>query len=392
MKKNECLIMFSLYCCCAYIRAFLMIIFVARVDLTICVSTPCFLCLAHLHKLKSVIWQTRMDMIFHFPNIFVFSLIHIVSFWCSKFPSAIYEMIMYETRTVYIPQLSQCSLTGARTHIIHSILFSKQITILSKGFVFNLYAIFEIIDNCNKEEASRAKDLALFTATDWYSVLQLFQNLANKENTDAFSCARNRLSEWMHQIHGATGNVWGFVIVEDGDHTTENEYSKSDQKQQTSSGSGSDAAAKSKNRDADRFTVDQIWAMFSHVIYPKKGEVWALFRGWDINWRRFRRLHSPHKYLLVEKDQNIIDLGLVLHPKIQVTKLYEKRYYNLIIYIPFTFTGDSIYLWLTISSELIKNIIHQIWHHKDAILFQKGKSLDTLRVQMMRGFGVREPP
>jgi hypothetical protein len=62
--------------------------------------------------------------------------------------------------------------TGARTHIIHSILFSKQITILveainifhcvllifsllltklwdfilySKGFVFNLYAIFEIM-------------------------------------------------------------------------------------------------------------------------------------------------------------------------------------------------------------------------------------------------------
>jgi hypothetical protein len=33
----------------------------------------------------------------------------------------------------------------------------------------------------------------------------------------------------------------------------------------------------------------------------------------------------------------LISLGLVLHPKIQVSKLYEKRYYNLIIYIPFTF-------------------------------------------------------
>ncbi|CAL5075935.1 unnamed protein product [Urochloa decumbens] len=173
-------------------------------------------------------------------------------------------------------------------------------------------------------------------------------------------------------------------------------------KQETStSGSGSAAAAKSvnnsipynitvscpdsdfydfeKNRDADRFAVDQIWAiyddpdgmpryyarikqiyspnfmlrftwlehdplcdfekawsskelpvacgsfrvggthltedtkMFSHVvswtkgkkrnsyeIYPKKGEVWAVFRGWDISWTSDSKDHRPYDYDVVE--------------------------------------------------------------------------------------------
>lgn len=173
-------------------------------------------------------------------------------------------------------------------------------------------------------------------------------------------------------------------------------------KQETpSSGSGSAAAARSvnnsipdnitvscpdsdfydfeKNRDADRFAVDQIWAiyddhdgmpryyarikqvyspnfmlrftwlehdplydaekawsskelpvacgsfrvgktlltedtkMFSHVIswtkgrkrnsyqiYPKKGEVWAVFRGWDINWSSDSNDHRPYDYDVVE--------------------------------------------------------------------------------------------
>ncbi|KAF8655136.1 hypothetical protein HU200_061273 [Digitaria exilis] len=134
-----------------------------------------------------------------------------------------------------------------------------------------------------------------------------------------------------------------------------------------------------KNRDADRFAVDQIWAiyddhdgmpryharikqvyspnfmlqftwlehdplydaekawsskelpvacgsfrvgtthltedtkMFSHVvswtkgrkrniyeIYPKKGEVWALFRGWDIKWSSDSSDHRPYAYDIVE--------------------------------------------------------------------------------------------
>ncbi|CAM0149889.1 unnamed protein product [Urochloa decumbens] len=134
-----------------------------------------------------------------------------------------------------------------------------------------------------------------------------------------------------------------------------------------------------KNRDADRFAVDQIWAiyddpdgmpryyarikqiyspnfmlrftwlehdplcdfekawsskelpvacgrfrvggthltedtkMFSHVvswtkgkkrnsyeIYPKKGEVWAIFRGWDISWSSDSKDHRPYDYDVVE--------------------------------------------------------------------------------------------
>ncbi|PWZ14829.1 DnaJ subfamily B member 12 [Zea mays] len=191
-------------------------------------------------------------------------------------------------------------------------------------------------------------------------------------------------------------------------------------KQQTSSGSGSDAAAKSvnhsipcnvtvscpdpdfydfeKNRDADRFTVDQIWAvyddlegmpryyarikqvyspnfmlqftwleydplcdaekewsskelpvacgnfrvgrtlltedtkMFSHVvswtkgrkrnryeIYPKKGEVWALFRGWDINWVSDSDDHRHHDYDIVEITSDFaMGLGTYVIPLVKI--------------------------------------------------------------------------
>ncbi|EER98396.1 hypothetical protein BDA96_02G119200 [Sorghum bicolor] len=190
--------------------------------------------------------------------------------------------------------------------------------------------------------------------------------------------------------------------------------------QSTSSGIGSDAAARSvnnscpsnatvscpdsdfydfeKNRDADRFTVDQIWAiyddldgmpryyarikqvyspnfmlqytwlehdplcdaekewsskelpvacgnfrlgttlltedikMFSHVvswtkgrkrnryeIYPKKGEVWALFRGWDIKWSSDSDDHRHYDYDIVEITSDFATgLGTYVVPLVKI--------------------------------------------------------------------------
>lgn len=39
---------------------------------------------------------------------------------------------------------------------------------------------------------------------------------------------------------------------------------------------------------------------FSYVIYPKKGEVWALFRDWDINWSSDPKNHMKYKFEIVE--------------------------------------------------------------------------------------------
>lgn len=38
----------------------------------------------------------------------------------------------------------------------------------------------------------------------------------------------------------------------------------------------------------------------SYEIYPKKGEVWALFRGWDINWSSDSNAHRHYDYDIVE--------------------------------------------------------------------------------------------
>ncbi|CAN6203654.1 unnamed protein product [Urochloa humidicola] len=153
-----------------------------------------------------------------------------------------------------------------------------------------------------------------------------------------------------------------------------------------------------KNRDADRFAVDQIWAiyddhdgmpryyarikqvyspnfmlqftwlehvplydaekawsskelpvacgsfrvggthlsednkMFSHVvswtkgrkrnsyeIYPKKGEVWAVFRGWDINWSSDSNDHRPYDYDVVEITSDFaMDSGTYVIPLVKI--------------------------------------------------------------------------
>ncbi|RLM86036.1 uncharacterized protein C2845_PM04G08330 [Panicum miliaceum] len=38
----------------------------------------------------------------------------------------------------------------------------------------------------------------------------------------------------------------------------------------------------------------------SYEIYPKKGEVWALFKGWDISWSSDSHDHRPYDYDVVE--------------------------------------------------------------------------------------------
>ncbi|CAN6223039.1 unnamed protein product [Urochloa humidicola] len=38
----------------------------------------------------------------------------------------------------------------------------------------------------------------------------------------------------------------------------------------------------------------------SYEIYPKKGEVWAVFRGWNINWISDSKDHRPYDYDVVE--------------------------------------------------------------------------------------------
>ncbi|XP_024960857.1 uncharacterized protein LOC112501453 [Cynara cardunculus var. scolymus] len=39
---------------------------------------------------------------------------------------------------------------------------------------------------------------------------------------------------------------------------------------------------------------------YTYVIYPKKGEVWALFRDWDINWSSDPKKHMKYQFEIVE--------------------------------------------------------------------------------------------
>nr|GLL46946.1 uncharacterized protein LOC109159457 [Ipomoea trifida] len=47
----------------------------------------------------------------------------------------------------------------------------------------------------------------------------------------------------------------------------------------------------------------------SYIIYPSKGEIWALFRGWDINWISEPNKHQSFKYEIVEVLDYIVDIG-----------------------------------------------------------------------------------
>ncbi|XP_019163102.1 PREDICTED: uncharacterized protein LOC109159457 [Ipomoea nil] len=38
----------------------------------------------------------------------------------------------------------------------------------------------------------------------------------------------------------------------------------------------------------------------SYIIYPRKGEIWALYKGWDISWSFEPSKHQPFKYEIVE--------------------------------------------------------------------------------------------
>lgn len=39
---------------------------------------------------------------------------------------------------------------------------------------------------------------------------------------------------------------------------------------------------------------------YTYVIYPRKGEIWALFRDWDINWSADPKKHMKYKFEIVE--------------------------------------------------------------------------------------------
>ncbi|KAL7600208.1 hypothetical protein Lser_V15G22320 [Lactuca serriola] len=39
---------------------------------------------------------------------------------------------------------------------------------------------------------------------------------------------------------------------------------------------------------------------FSYFIYPKKGEIWALFKDWDINWSSDPKSHMKYRFEIVE--------------------------------------------------------------------------------------------
>lgn len=49
----------------------------------------------------------------------------------------------------------------------------------------------------------------------------------------------------------------------------------------------------------------------SYVIYPRKGEVWALFKGWDIKWSSDPENHRKYKYEMVEVLSEFVnDIGV----------------------------------------------------------------------------------
>nr|GME12944.1 uncharacterized protein LOC109159457 [Ipomoea batatas] len=48
----------------------------------------------------------------------------------------------------------------------------------------------------------------------------------------------------------------------------------------------------------------------SYIIYPSKGEIWALFRGWDVSWISEPNKHQQSfKYEIVEVLDYIVDIG-----------------------------------------------------------------------------------
>ncbi|KAI3772216.1 hypothetical protein L6452_03397 [Arctium lappa] len=49
-----------------------------------------------------------------------------------------------------------------------------------------------------------------------------------------------------------------------------------------------------------QMTYEKGGSRFSYVIYPKKGEIWALFRDCDINWSSDPKKHMKYKFEIVE--------------------------------------------------------------------------------------------
>ncbi|XP_076924998.1 uncharacterized protein LOC143587648 [Bidens hawaiensis] len=56
----------------------------------------------------------------------------------------------------------------------------------------------------------------------------------------------------------------------------------------------------------------------SYVISPQKGEIWAVFKDWDINWSLDLEKHTEYKFdivEIVEADNDCISVGLLLKVK-----------------------------------------------------------------------------
>ncbi|XP_019163100.1 PREDICTED: uncharacterized protein LOC109159456 [Ipomoea nil] len=69
--------------------------------------------------------------------------------------------------------------------------------------------------------------------------------------------------------------------------------------------------------DLASFSHRMLWAKGkkrgSYIIYPSKGEIWALFKGWDISWSSEPNKHQPFKYEIVEvlSDFDVdVDVGI----------------------------------------------------------------------------------
>uniref|UniRef100_A0A1D1ZFM9 DnaJ subfamily B member 14 n=1 Tax=Anthurium amnicola TaxID=1678845 RepID=A0A1D1ZFM9_9ARAE len=57
----------------------------------------------------------------------------------------------------------------------------------------------------------------------------------------------------------------------------------------------------------------------SYVIYPRKGEVWAIFKGWDIKWRLDPDNHRQYEYEIVEVLSDFVaDTGVIVASLVKV--------------------------------------------------------------------------
>ncbi|KAL6614872.1 hypothetical protein ACP70R_037142 [Stipagrostis hirtigluma subsp. patula] len=57
----------------------------------------------------------------------------------------------------------------------------------------------------------------------------------------------------------------------------------------------------------------------SYVIYPRKGEVWALFKGWNITWSTDSNDHRPYIYEVVEITSDFAtDIGTYVIPLVKI--------------------------------------------------------------------------